>query len=44
MVEHFANVCVSKEPLEITPQFSIGNMKVLDDISEAAGLHKLKIE
>ena len=44
MVEHFANVCLSKEPPDITPQFSIGNMKVLDDIAEAAGLHKLKIE
>lgn len=44
MVEHFANACISKQPPDITPQFSIGNMKVLDDISKAAGLHKLKIE
>jgi predicted dehydrogenase len=36
MVEHFANVVIEGETPEISPQFSIQNMKVLDAIAQVA--------
>ena len=40
MVEHFANVAIGAETLEITPEFSIANMTVLDAIAKAAELNR----
>lgn len=41
MVEHFVDVCVNNATPIITPQFTIGNMQVLDAIAKSAKEHRL---
>jgi predicted dehydrogenase len=36
MVEHFADAVLGKEPLALTPEESVRNMRVLDGLAEAA--------